>query len=153
MEKAKYPSTLVFLGGSCGNTTWRQDIIIPVLDKYNIQYFNPQVPNWTPECIAIENNAKKIASDYIFYIDSNTPSLASVLEILALPHIYPNRKVYVTIELFKNSSDENLVKDINRARLYLIDAIKQMTAIKQFPTLKELVKAFIDEKTTLTRGS
>ena len=33
----------VFLGGSCSPTTWRRDIIMPMLERANISCFNPQV--------------------------------------------------------------------------------------------------------------
>ena len=36
----------VFLGGTCNNSTWR-DTLIPLL---KIDYFNPVVDDWTPEC-------------------------------------------------------------------------------------------------------
>lgn len=32
---------LVFLGGSCNPTTWRQEIVIPYLIRHNIPFFNP----------------------------------------------------------------------------------------------------------------
>ena len=40
----------VFLGGTCNNSTWR-DRLIPMLD---VDYFNPVVKDWTPECQAEE---------------------------------------------------------------------------------------------------
>lgn len=42
----------IFLGGTCCETTWR-DELIPYLEKANIEYFNPVVKDWTPECQAI----------------------------------------------------------------------------------------------------
>jgi hypothetical protein len=33
----------VFLGGSCGNTTWRKHIAMPYLAAQGIEYYNPQV--------------------------------------------------------------------------------------------------------------
>lgn len=35
--------TDVFLGGSCGNTTWRQELAIPLLRQHGVSYYNPQV--------------------------------------------------------------------------------------------------------------
>jgi hypothetical protein len=37
------PDNLVFLGGSCGKTTWRKNIAIPFLEAASITYYNPQV--------------------------------------------------------------------------------------------------------------
>lgn len=42
----------VFLGGACGETTWRTDLAIPLLERAGISYFNPQLAPgaWTPDC-------------------------------------------------------------------------------------------------------
>lgn len=39
----------VFLGGTCADTTWRSELI-PLLEDKKIEYFNPVVEDWTPEC-------------------------------------------------------------------------------------------------------
>ena len=39
----------VFLGGTCANTTWRNELI-PLLEKMGIDYFNPVVDDWTEDC-------------------------------------------------------------------------------------------------------
>lgn len=44
----------VFLGGTCAELTWREQLM-PMLDKFNITYFNPVVDDWTEECQVIEN--------------------------------------------------------------------------------------------------
>ena len=36
----------VFLGGTCGGSTWRNQII-PMLEKAGINYFDPVVSDWT----------------------------------------------------------------------------------------------------------
>ena len=44
----------VFLGGTCNNSTWRNRLI----DNLKIDYFNPVVEDWTPECQAEEERQK-----------------------------------------------------------------------------------------------
>ena len=44
----------VFLGGTCAESKWR-DNIIPQL---KCEYFNPVVDDWTPECQKIEERKK-----------------------------------------------------------------------------------------------
>ena len=36
----------VFLGGTCNESTWRDDLI----KALKINYFNPVVEDWTPDC-------------------------------------------------------------------------------------------------------
>ncbi|XP_076351899.1 uncharacterized protein LOC143247525 [Tachypleus tridentatus] len=70
----------VFLGGSCNPTTWRRDIAIPILNKMNIAYYNPQCAQWGPELINYENKAKEGAQVLLFVIDTQTRSVASMIE-------------------------------------------------------------------------
>jgi hypothetical protein len=39
----------VGLFGTCGDSTFRQDLFIPVYEREGIDYFNPQVADWKPE--------------------------------------------------------------------------------------------------------
>ena len=51
MEKVK-----VFLGGTCGTSTWRKELI-PMLDPERVEYFDPQLPPgaWNLEAQKIED--------------------------------------------------------------------------------------------------
>ncbi len=42
------------LFGTCGDTTFRQDLFIPEYEKLGIDYFNPQVDDWRPELADVE---------------------------------------------------------------------------------------------------
>lgn len=53
----------VFLGGTCNNSTWR-DELIPMLE---VPYFNPVVADWTPECQAEELRQRE-SCDYCLYV-------------------------------------------------------------------------------------
>ncbi|MEM9232403.1 MAG: nucleoside 2-deoxyribosyltransferase domain-containing protein [Pseudomonadota bacterium] len=55
--------TKVFLGGTCNGSTWR-DALIPML---SIEYFNPVVDDWTPECAA-EEARQRMVCDYCLYV-------------------------------------------------------------------------------------
>lgn len=74
----------VFLGGSCNPTTWRTDTAIPELKKHGITYYNPQVSMWAPELVAKEHNAKQAASLLLFVVDSETRSVAGMIEVAFL---------------------------------------------------------------------
>ncbi len=53
----------VFLGGTCNDSTWRNELI-PLLEANGIDYFNPLVDDWTPEC--------KDNEDFEKYVNCNT---------------------------------------------------------------------------------
>jgi len=64
----------VFLGGTCNNSNWR-DNLIPFL---SIDYFNPVVEDWTPECMEEEIKQREIC-DYCLYVI--TPKMTGVYSI------------------------------------------------------------------------
>ena len=66
--------TKVFLGGTCNNSTWR-DKLIPLL---KIDYFNPVVDDWTPEC-QDEEIRQRESCDYCLY--TITPKMTGVYSI------------------------------------------------------------------------
>ena len=37
----------IFLGGTCNESTWRDELI----PNLTIDYFNPVVKDWTPDCM------------------------------------------------------------------------------------------------------
>lgn len=68
----------IFLGGTCGESTWREELI-PELDNLGLEYFNPVVPDWTPECIEIENQEKnELCNTHLYII---TPEMSGVYSI------------------------------------------------------------------------
>lgn len=86
----------VFLGGTCNETTWR-DELIPLL---NVEYFNPVVDDWTPECQWTEENQKAIVCNIHLYVITSdmigTFSIAEAIESSMTPgkqtifHVIPD---------------------------------------------------------------
>lgn len=66
--------TKVFLGGTVNGSTWREHLM-PLL---KVDYFNPVVEDWTPECMAEEVHQRAI-SDYCLYV--LTPKMKGVYAI------------------------------------------------------------------------
>jgi hypothetical protein len=66
--------TKVFLGGTCNESTWRNELICML----KIDYFNPVVDDWTPECMAEEIRQRELC-DYCLYVI--TPAMAGVYSI------------------------------------------------------------------------
>jgi len=68
----------IFLGGTCANTTWRDELINKLVN-YNINWFNPVVKNWTEECQAIEEDEKNNKCNIHLYVI--TPEMIGVYSI------------------------------------------------------------------------
>jgi len=54
----------VFLGGTCNNSTWRDDLIKLI----KIPFYNPVVPDWTPECQKEEIDQKENHCNVHLYV-------------------------------------------------------------------------------------
>jgi hypothetical protein len=113
------------LFGTCNPSTWRNDIVIPMLNNFGISYFNPQVEDWTENLIEIENNVKSSAEILLFVLDGNTRGISTMIEITELILTNKNNLVLVINDIAegsiingqKISFDE--LKDLNRSRAYL----------------------------------
>lgn len=64
----------VFLGGTCNESTWREELI----GKLYIDYFNPVVDDWTEEAYQQELQEREIC-DYVLYVI--TPKMTGVYSI------------------------------------------------------------------------
>ena len=67
----------VFLGGTWNGSTWREELI-PYLE---IQYFNPIVDDWTPECQKQEEWQKeKECNIHLYHINDRMTGVFSIAE-------------------------------------------------------------------------
>lgn len=69
----------VFLGGTCNESTWR-DELTPVLQ---VAYFNPVVEDWTDECQMEEGHQKNgICNIHLYVITSDMIGVFSIAEVI-----------------------------------------------------------------------
>lgn len=130
-ERRKRRRHSVFLGGSCNPTTWRHDKAIPFLKQRGITFYNPQVSDWKPELIALEEQAKVNAELLFFVIDSQTRSTASMVEASYLAGC--GRQLILVIGPLKSpvviageSISDCELEDLQRSHAYLIDLVERM---------------------------
>ena len=84
----------IFLGGTCNNSTWREELI-PLL---TIDYFNPVVKDWTPEC-QDEEIRQRETCDYVLYVI--TPLMTgvySIAEVVDDSNKRPTKTIFCFIE-------------------------------------------------------
>ena len=72
----------VFLGGTCNESTWRNELI-PLLEKEGIDYFNPVVDDWTPECQEEEYHQKEICDIHLYLITKKMKGVFSIAEAVS----------------------------------------------------------------------
>ena len=72
----------VFLGGTCNESIWRNELI-PLLENAGVEYFNPVVDNWTPECQEEEYHQKEICDIHLYLITKKMKGVFSIAEAVA----------------------------------------------------------------------
>lgn len=142
----------VGLFGTCGNTTFRKDIMIPAFEAAGVNYFNPQLaPDaWNDEAAALE--AQHLANDRIicFPITKDTYASGSLAEtglsLLQAVNINKQSKIILMIDMdLAPELEENPVaaKESKRARrlvaahlaqlnlpnLFIVSSIEEMTEV------------------------
>lgn len=85
MEKGVRNMKKVFLGGTCNNSTWRDDLI-PFLIAHKIDFFNPVVDDWTPDCQGEEYRQKEICNFHLYVITKEMTGVFSIAEAVDSAH-------------------------------------------------------------------
>jgi hypothetical protein len=93
---------LVFLGGTCGNSQWRETFTDELVDGGipKAKIFNPVVADWTEECQTREDEAKRTAKFVLFNITDpeekgNPISAYSIVEAVMGMYDNPERTLVV----------------------------------------------------------
>lgn len=86
----------VFLGGTCNESTWR-DELIPMLNQ-GISAFNPVVPDWNEEAYRRELHARAY-SDYVLYvITPRMTGVYSIAEVVDDSNKRPKKTIFTYLE-------------------------------------------------------
>ena len=85
----------VFLGGTCADSKWREKLI----PKLKINYFNPVVEDWTPECQQ-EELFQRENCEFVLYTLTRTHSTYSIAEAVDDSNKRPEKTIIcITNEL------------------------------------------------------
>ena len=83
----------VFLGGTCNESTWRNDII----HMLEVGFFNPVVEDWTPECMAEEIRQREECDICLYVITPKMTGVYSIAEVIDDSNKRPSRTVFVRL--------------------------------------------------------
>lgn len=137
------------LFGTCGNSKWREPFIAEYRKK-KIQFYNPQVDNWTEDCAEIE--ARHMASDEIILFPVTSETLGTVHlqgtneSILNVIRMNDDRDIVVMIDKeykgelphgpLKRTEDSRLriftsayLKNVKFKNVYVVESLQQMLDI------------------------
>lgn len=88
------PSKMVFLGGTCNDSTWR-DKLIPLLQ---IRYFNPVIDDWTPEHKEREEYMRAKADFVLYVITPKMTGVYSIAEVIDDSNKRPEKTIFHFME-------------------------------------------------------
>ena len=117
-----------FLGGTCNESTWREELISQLSNKVN--YFNPVVDNWTPECQAREDKARDEARFVLFVITSQMTGVFSIAEVVDCSNKRPESTLFCVIP---DGFDKVQAKSLNA-----VAKMVERNGAKVFNTVEEI---------------
>lgn len=91
----------VFLGGTCNESTWRDELI----SMLNIDYYNPVVPDWTPECMAEEIRQRETCDYCLYVITPQMTGVYSIAEVVDDSNKRPEKTIFCFLENDNESND------------------------------------------------
>ena len=106
---------------------------MPILDSYNITYFNPVVPDWTPSCQVIEDWHKEHDDFNLFVITSEMKGVFSIAEVVDLSNKRPNTTIFCVLrDGFTEGQLKSLDATINLVKnngAIVVDSIEDIASI------------------------
>ena len=120
----------VFLGGTCNNSAWRDELI----PNLKIDYFNPVVDDWTPECYQRELLEREQCDFVLYVITPKMVGVYSIAEVVDDSNKRPEKTIFCylceddsatfTIGQQKSLNAVGLMVEKNGGKLFTsIDAI------------------------------
>ena len=88
---------IVFLGGTCNGSSWR-DELIKMFDK-KVEYFNPVVKEWTEEAKKLEDHYKEICDISLYVITPQIKGFYSIAE--AVYDSFTKKTFFVVLDIDK----------------------------------------------------
>lgn len=84
----------VFLGGTCNNSTWREELI----KLLSIDYFNPVVEDWTEECMEEEIRQREICDFSLYVITPEMTGVYSIAEVIDDSNKRPEKTIFCYLD-------------------------------------------------------
>lgn len=118
----------VFLGGTCGNSAWR-DELIPMLEDEGISFFNPVVENWDETAQKEEDRQKKECNVHLYGLSKEQSGAYTFFEIPL--SILQNKTVIVLkIDILENEQFKTTVtkmeKDLKSMSVIVTDDMHEV---------------------------
>ena len=120
----------VFLGGTCNESTWRDELI----KLLKIDYFNPVVKDWTEECMKEEIKQRQICDYCLYVITPKMTGVYSIAEVIDDSNKKPDKTIFCFLK-----TDGKLVFDLGQIKsLNQVGSMVVRNGGKFFKSLEEV---------------
>lgn len=122
----------VFLGGTCNESTWRDELI----EMLDIDYFNPVVDDWTPECMEEEIKQRKKCDFCLYVLTPKMTGVYSIAEVVDDSNKRPEKTVFCFLEEDGDDKfDEFQLKSLKQVKAMVEEnGGKAVTSLKSVAT-------------------
>ena len=122
---------------------------MPILDSYNITYFNPVVSDWTSSCQVIEDWHKEHDDFNLFVITSEMKGVFSIAEVVDLSNKRPTTTIFCVLrDGFTKGQLKSLDATINLVRnngAIVVDSIEDIASILNTKINEESEDIFVQD--------
>lgn len=129
--------TMVFLGGTCSGSTWRDELT----SLLTVSYSNPVVDEWDEVSYKKELEIRKLARYNLYVITPQAEGFYSIAELVDDSHKRPSR----TIACFLQEYDDERFDKHAWMSLKATELLVSENGVRVFKTLKE-VADFLNSK-------
>lgn len=127
---------LVFLGGTCAGSTWRENII----KKLKIDYFNPVVKNWDDEAKQRELDARGTADYLLYVITPRMKGVYSIAEVTEDAVKQPTKTIFCYLTKDIDDDGEDIVFTAEQKNsLNEVGNLVERNGAKYFKSIAEVV--------------
>lgn len=113
----------VFLGGTCAETTWREELI-EKLDSSKLSWFNPVVDDWTPECMKNEIRERNICDLVLYTITPRMKGVYSIAEVVDDSNKQPSKTILCILK--EDVDDDGNKISFDKAQLKSMNQVARM---------------------------
>lgn len=132
LERVKEKKPKIFLGGTCNNSTWRDDLI----KLLKIDHFNPVVDDWNEEAQKREEQEREDC-DFCLYVI--TPLMTGVFSIFEVADD-SNKRPEKTIFCFLDKDEDKEFDKHQKKSLNQVGKKVEENGAKYFTSLEDVAK-------------
>ena len=125
----------VFLGGTCNESTWRKRLI----ERLEIDYFDPVVADWNEECMAEEIRQRETCEFVLYVITPFMTGTYAIAEVVDDSNKRPEKTLFCFLKYDRN--DSGYGRDFNEGQIKSLESVKKMVkenGANTFETLAQI---------------